>query len=288
VRHSSQVITAGAPRVQQGRLRRRVRAAAIGVGVLAVTLTASGCTANEVFFLDLPDPATKEGAITQNLWQGSWIAAWIVGLVTWALMLWAAVAYRRRHRDDVPEQTKYNVPLELLYTIVPLIMILGLFWFTARDQSEILAVSNDQDQTVGVVGFRWNWGFNYLDEDAYSVGSPDLPAELVLPVGEKIRFELSSPDVIHSFWVPAFLFKMDVIPGKTNVFELTPDKVGTYPGKCAELCGVDHARMLFNVRVVERAEFDQYIADLKARGQSGLLDTGLSNDDGQMPDERTT
>lgn len=288
MRHSSQVITAGAPRVQQGRLRRRVRAAAIGVGVLAVTLTASGCTANEVFFLDLPDPATKEGAITQSLWEGSWIAAWIVGLVTWALMLWAAVAYRRRHRDDVPEQTKYNVPLEILYTIVPLIMILGLFWFTARDQSEILAVSNDQDQTVNVVGFRWNWGFNYLDEDAYAIGSPNLPAELVLPVGEKIRFELTSPDVIHSFWVPAFLFKMDVIPGKTNVFELTPDKVGTYAGKCAELCGVDHARMLFNVRVVERAEFDQYIADLKARGQSGLLDTGLSNDDGQMPDERTT
>ena len=288
MRHSSQVITAGAPRVQQGSLRRRVRAAAIGVGVLAVTLTASGCTANEVFFLDLPDPATKEGAITQSLWEGSWIAAWIVGLVTWALMLWAAVAYRRRHRDDVPEQTKYNVPLEILYTIVPLIMILGLFWFTARDQSEILAVSNDQDQTVNVVGFRWNWGFNYLDEDAYAIGSPNLPAELVLPVGEKIRFELTSPDVIHSFWVPAFLFKMDVIPGKTNVFELTPDKVGTYAGKCAELCGVDHARMLFNVRVVERAEFDQYIADLKARGQSGLLDTGLSNDDGQMPDERTT
>ena len=287
MRQSSQVITAGAPRVQQGRLRRRVRAAASGVGVLAVTLTASGCTANEVFFLDLPDPATKEAAITQNLWQGSWIAAWLVGLFTWALMIWAAVAYRRRHRDEVPEQTKYNVPLELLYTIVPLIMVLGLFWFTVRDQSEIIAVSNEQDQTVEVVGFRWNWGFNYLDEDAYTVGTPDLPAELVLPVGEKIRFELTSPDVIHSFWVPAFLFKMDVIPGKTNVFELTPDKVGTYAGKCAELCGVDHARMLFNVRVVERAEYDQYIADLKARGQSGVLDTGTSNDDGQMPDERT-
>jgi cytochrome c oxidase subunit 2 len=269
-------------------MRRRARVAAVGLGVLAIALTTSGCTANEVFFLDLPDPATKEGAITQNLWQGSWIAAWIVGLVTWALMIWAAVAYRRRHRDDVPEQTKYNLPIEILYTVLPLIMVLGLFWFTARDQSDILAVSNDQDQTVNVVGFRWNWGFNYIDEDAYAVGSPDLPAELVLPVDEKIRFELTSPDVIHSFWVPAFLFKMDVIPGKTNVFELTPDKVGTYAGKCAELCGVEHARMLFNVRVVERAEFDQYIADLKARGQSGLLNTGTSNDDGQMPDERTT
>ena len=265
-----------------------MRAAAAGLGMLAITLTASACTANEAFFMDLPDPATKEAAITQNLWQGSWIAAWAVGAVTWGLMIWAAVAYRRRHKDDVPEQTKYNIPIELLYTIVPLIMILGLFWFTAKDQSEILSLSNDQKQTVNVVGFRWNWGFNYIDEGAYAVGSPNLPAELVLPVNEKVRFELTSPDVIHSFWVPAFLFKMDVIPGKTNQFELTPDKVGTYAGKCAELCGVDHARMLFTVRVVERPVFDQYIADLKARGQSGLLDTGMSNNDGQMPGEKTT
>jgi cytochrome c oxidase subunit 2 len=258
------------------------------VGVLAITLTASGCTANEAFFMDMPDPATKEGAITQNMWQGAWIAAWAVGIVTWGLMLWASVAYRRRHKNDVPEQTKYNIPIEILYTIVPLIMILGLFWFTAKDQSEILAVSNDQQHTVNVVAYRWNWGFNYLDEDTYTVGTPNLPATLVLPVNEKVRFELTSPDVIHSFWVPAFLFKMDVIPGKTNVFELTPNKVGTYAGKCAELCGVDHARMLFNVKVVEKAEYDKYIADLKAKGQTGLLVTGRSNDHGQMPGEKTT
>jgi len=288
VRHSSHASSVGVAQQKQAGRRGRVRAAVMGVGALAVTVTLSGCTVNDILFLDLPEPATKEGLITQNLWQGSWIAAWAVGIVTWALMLWAAFAYRRKHRDDAPEQTKYNIPIELLYTVLPLIMLAGLFYFTARDQADILRVSNDQDSTVGVVGFRWNWAFNYLDEGAYALGTPDLPAELVLPVGEKIQFELSSPDVIHSFWVPAFLFKMDVIPGKTNVFELTPDKVGTYPGKCAELCGVDHARMLFNVRVVERAEFDQYIADLKARGQGGIFDTGLSNDEGQMPDERTT
>ncbi len=241
----------------------------------------------------MPDAATKEGSITQNLWQGSWIAAWAVGAFTWALMLWAAVAYRRRHRDEVPEQTKYNLPIEMLYTIVPLVMILGLFWFTARDQSDILTLENDQQQTVNVVGFRWAWGFNYIDEGVYAVGMPvgagttNDPAVLVLPVNEKVRFELTSPDVIHSFWVPAFLFKMDVIPGKTNAFELTPDKVGTYAGKCAELCGVDHSRMVFTVKVVERAEFDAYIADLKAKGQTGTLDTGRTTDAGQAPEERT-
>lgn len=290
----SEVSKDGAQVHRGAAVRRRVRVAAMGVSALAITLVASGCTVNEAFFLDLPEPATKEAAITQNLWQGSWIAAWAVGAVTWALMLWAAVAYRRRHKDEVPVQTKYNLPIEALYTIVPLIMILGLFWFTARDQSEILAVSNDQKQTINVVGFRWSWGFNYLDEGVYDVGEPvgegttsEIPT-LVLPVNEKVRFELTSPDVIHSFWVPAFLFKMDVIPGKTNVFELTPDKLGTYAGKCAELCGVDHSRMLFQVKVVERPEFDAYVAELKAQGQSGLLDTGMSNDLGQMPDERTT
>ena len=191
MRQNNEVGSAGAPAPRLRPLGRRVRAAAIALGVTGVALVASGCTANEAFFMDLPEPATKEGLITQNLWQGSWIAAWGVGIVTWALMLWAAFAYRRRHKNDVPEQTKYNVPIEILYTLVPLIMILGLFWFTAKDQSEILTLSNDQKQTVNVVAFRWNWGFNYLDEGAYAVGTPNLPAELVLPVGEKVRFELT-------------------------------------------------------------------------------------------------
>ena len=101
-----------------------------------------------------------------------------------------------------------------------------------------------------------------------------MPSTLWLPVGREVRFTLTSPDVIHSFWVPAFLFKMDVIPGRENQFELTPNKVGTYAGKCAELCGVDHSRMLFTVKVVPKADYDAHIADLKANGQSGQLETG--------------
>ncbi len=270
--------------------RRLHRTGAI-LGVTAVALLATGCTANEAFFFDLPEPATAEAPIIQNLWNGSWIAAWGVGIVTWALMLWAAFAYRRRHKNDVPEQTQYNIPIEILYTIVPLVMIMGLFWFTAKDQSEILTLDNDQKQTVEVVGFRWSWAFNYLDEDVYDVGMPvgegtvGEPPTLWLPVDEKVRFELVSPDVIHSFWVPSFLFKMDVIPGKTNVFELTPDKVGTYAGKCAELCGTDHARMLFQVKVVERDEFDAHMEELRAKGNTGVLDTGNANTEGQRPTE---
>lgn len=275
--------------------------ALVGVGLVAAIAVLSGCTANEAFFFDLPEPATVEAPIIQNLWNGSWIAAWGVGIVTWGLMIWAILAYRRRRINEVPEQTKYNVPIELLYTLVPLIMILGLFWFTAKDQSEILTLDNDQSQTVNAVGFRWSWAFNYVDEDVYSIGMPvdsqiisEDPAiaelqipTLVLPVDEKVRFELTSPDVIHSFWVPSFLFKMDVIPGKTNVFELTPDKIGTFAGKCAELCGTYHSQMLFNVKVVDRPEFDAYVAELKAKGQTGSIQTGRSSEEGQLPQERT-
>lgn len=288
MRQSSTASETTASPSRAARTRRRVRAIGLTAGLGAVALLSTGCTANEIFFLDLPDPVTKEGVTVQNLWEGSWIAAWAVGAFTWFLIIFAAIAYRRRHRSDTPKQLKYNIPIEILYTVVPLVMILGLFWFTARDQSELLALKNDQQHTVNVVAFRWNWGFNYLDEGAYSVGTPNAPAELVLPVDQKVRFELTSPDVIHSFWVPDFLFKMDVIPGKTNAFELTPDKVGTYPGRCAELCGVDHSRMLFTVRVVSQADYDAFIASLKAKGQSGSLDTGRVTNEGQMPDERTT
>lgn len=276
-----------------------IRLGLAGIAVVGMLLL-SGCTANEAFFFDMPEPATKEAPIIQSLWNGSWIAAWGVGIFTAGLMIWSIVAYRRRRINEVPEQTKYNIPIEVLYTLVPLVMVAGLFWFTARDQSEILTMDNDQSQTVNVVGFRWSWAFNYLDEDVYSIGTPvdsqmisedpaiaaDQIPTLVLPVDEKVRFELTSPDVIHSFWVPSFLFKMDVIPGKTNAFELTPDKIGTFSGKCAELCGTYHSQMLFNVKVVERAEFNEYVAGLRAAGQTGSMQTGQSNSDGQKPGER--
>ena len=267
--------------------RRRILLTSAALGLVAVT--ASGCTANEAFFFDLPDPATVEGPIVQNLWQGTWIAAWGVGIVTWGLMLWAAIAYRRRKNSDaVPEQTKYNLPLELLYTVVPLIMILGLFVFTARDQTELLAVENDQSETVNVVGFRWSWAFNYLDEEVYDVGTPGVPPTLWVPVDEKIKFELTSPDVIHSFWVIDWLFKMDVIPGKVNSFEITPNKEGTFIGRCAELCGTDHSRMLFNVNVVSRAEFDQHMEELRTKGQTGKLESERVNYTGERPSEGRT
>ena len=140
--------------------------------------------------------------------------------------------------NEIPKQTRYNIPLEILYTIVPLVIVLGLFYFTARDQGPLIKLTGQQQHTVGVVGFRWSWTFNYKEAGVYDIGTPANPPVLYLPVDEKVKFELTSPDVIHSFWIPAFLMKMDVVPGRMNGFELTPNKLGDFVGKCAELCGV--------------------------------------------------
>ncbi len=248
---------------------------AVATAVVVGSLLLSACGTSNVYERGgMPAPATKEGARVLSLWQGSWIAALIVGFFVWGLLIWAMVAYRRRDGDALPAQTKYNVPIEILYTVAPLVMILAMFYFVQRDQTELTRVDNTQTHSVNVIGWRWSWAFNYLDEGTYDVGTPGERPTLWLPVNEKVKFELQSPDVDHSFWVPAFLMKMDVIPGRTNVFEVTPNKLGDFNGKCAELCGVDHSRMLFNVKVVTRAEYDAHIAAIKAQGHTGKLDTG--------------
>jgi cytochrome c oxidase subunit 2 len=267
-----------------GRPRRRLPALAV---LAASPLLLSACASEELPNLAFPEPATEEGASILFLWESFWVTAFIVGGLTLFLILFAALFYRRRAGRE-PQQTKYNVPIEVLYTIVPLIIVAVLTIFTWRDEAELTALSGEEDHTVNVVGFRWNWAFNYIDEDAYDIGAPTEFPTLYLPVDEKVRFVLTSPDVIHSFWVPDFLFKMDVIPGRVNEFEVTPNKVGTFSGKCAELCGVDHSRMLFTVKVVSRDEFDRHIAELKAKGQDGLLDTGRPSDEADSGQGRTT
>ena len=264
-------------------------------------ISLAGCSMADWSRAGMPEPVTEQAPITLSFWVGSWIAAMAVGILVWGLMFWAFFAYRRRKNSEVPVQTRYHMPIEALWTIAPLIMVIGIFYFAARDEAELTNVSNTQQQTVNVVGFRWSWTFNYVNENTYDVGQPAYPANaeqgsgrsavppdegsavptLWLPVNEKVKFELTSPDVIHSFWVPNFLFKLDVVPGRTNVFEATPNQIGTYAGKCAELCGVDHSRMLFQVKVVSQQDFDAHMEDLRKRGQSGQLQTGRTTDRAQ-------
>ena len=123
----------------------------------------------------------------------------------------------------------------------------------------MLATVNDTPSnppvSVKVEGFQWQWRFTYEGKNVVITGEPGQPPELVLPVGEDIHFDLQSDDVIHSFYIPAFLFKRDVIPGVHNTFDLTIDQAGTYSGQCAEFCGLYHDQMLFSIRAVPPADF---------------------------------
>ncbi len=262
------------------------------IGALSVAAL-SGCASDELRGDAstgwLPPAVTEGGEVVTNLWIGAWIAALAVGALVWGLTAWCVVAYRRRKDDnELPVQLRYNIPIEILYTVIPIFMVIVLFYYTARDESALVDTSKQPDVTVNVVGKQWSWDFNYVEEDVHEVGAqailngePGAPATvptLYLPVRERVEFVLTARDVNHSFWVPAFLQKMDMLPGLVNSFQVVPTQEGTFRGKCAELCGTYHSHMLFNVKVVSRAEYDQHMADLRAKGQTGLLNNTLNRE----------
>ena len=216
----------------------------------------------------MPQGASDRSDAMVTFWQWSWVAALVVGVLVWGLMLYAVVRFRRRSDDEVPVQTRYNLPMEILYTVAPIIVVLVFFKYVVDVQDEV-GEEPEPDHTIKVVGQKWSWSFNHVEETSIGgetvnvVGTPADPPTLVLPAGETVRFDLWSPDVIHSFWVPAFHYKMDVIPGKEDQgFTMTPEREGTYAGKCAELCGTYHSRMLFNVEVVSPEEYEAHLREL--------------------------
>ena len=274
------------------RSNRRLRWVAIPVA-LALSGILAGCTAEQQrgYLPGGPD-VTNHTSEVIGLWVTSWIVLLIVGLITWGLVIWAAVVYRRRKgQSGLPVQLRYNLPIEIFYTIVPLILVLGFFAFTARDQAAIEADPGNPDVKIEVFGKRWAWDFNYLNENVYSAGIQgqeldegvngdsvdldELPV-LVLPVNAKVQIDIESRDVLHSFWIIDFLYKKDMVPGKTNHWYFVPTKEGTYQGKCAEMCGEYHSLMLFQVKVVSQAEYDEYIESLKDAGQTGRLDASYN------------
>lgn len=228
-------------------------------------------------------PASDRAHYMGQLWIGAWVACAVIGLLVLGLLGYSMVKFRRRPGNEVPRQTKYHVPLEVLYTLVPFLIIIVLFFWTVKAENRTLAKVDKPDHVVNVVGQKWSWTFNYMEKDnaaignvAHEIGTVDKIPDLYLVQGESVRLNIYSADVDHSFWVPAFYFKLDAIPGHPNSFDLTPTKLGTYDGKCAELCGTYHSAMLFTVHVVTKDEYEKKVKELIAAGQTGEY-TGPAN-----------
>jgi cytochrome c oxidase subunit 2 len=263
---------------------RTARFALVGA-VLMVSLTA--CTSTDVerdLRFGWPTGVTKQAEKMRVLWTWSSVVALIVGVLVWGLIFWCCARYRKRDEHTIPRQLKFNLPLEIAYTIAPFIIIVGLFYFTVRTENYVDKTTAHPNVSVEVVAFKWNWEFDYQQHNGApttypgtttpvsTYGSSEQIPILVIPRGETVLFDEHSKDVIHAFWVPEFLFKRDVIPygtdstSRDNKFEITATNDGSYVGRCAELCGTYHSQMNFEVRVVEPTVYDNYVADLAKIG----------------------
>ncbi|HEY3263042.1 MAG TPA: cytochrome c oxidase subunit II [Pseudonocardiaceae bacterium] len=247
-----------------------------------VSLFATGCSVHDVLRFGWPDGITPQAERMRELWTWSALAALTVGVLMWTLMLWPVVFHRKRpgtSADEMPHQTQYNLPLELVYTGIPFVIILVLFYYAVGAQNFVNHNEAKADVKVDVISFQWNWEFRYPDaqtqlgQQVSTVGSSEVIPLLVVPAERLIEWRISSKDVVHSFFVPEFLFKRDSFPrpeknATRNVFQTRIDRPGAFVGRCAELCGAYHSMMNFEVRVLPPDLFDDYL-DLRKRTNLG-------------------
>ncbi|MDQ3761056.1 MAG: cytochrome c oxidase subunit II [Actinomycetota bacterium] len=264
--------------VVRSRAVRLLKAAALA-GMVAFLST--GCSVHEVFAFGWPEGVTPQAERMRALWIWATVASLVVGAIVWGLIAWT-VAFHRKKSDEMPRQTQYNLPLEIVYTVIPSVIVAVLFYFTVTAQNFVNAKVDNPDLRVRVVGFQWNWEFQYLQErpgrdgiyqvrrtadgaPLSTVGSSSTIPILVVPANRVVEYHLVSTDVLHSFYIPDFLFKRDVFPHpeknySDNVFQTTAERPGAFVGRCAELCGTYHAMMTFELRALPPDLFDRYLA----------------------------
>jgi cytochrome c oxidase subunit 2 len=223
---------------------------------MGVAAAAGGCGGSR---FGAPRPASEQGAEVLGLWRVLFLTGAAVGVLVAGLILWSVLRYRRKGDGSAP-QFRDNVRLEILYTAVPLVVVAVLFAITLSTQSRVTRLDPSPDLRVDVTGFQWGWRFHYPEPGVTVVGDSNHPPTLVLPVGRTVRLGLASADVIHAFFVPAFLNKKDVVPGMDNRVDVTPNRTGRFGGACAEFCGLDHGRMGFTVEVVPAPDFETWLA----------------------------
>jgi cytochrome c oxidase subunit II len=274
LRRLEQVVARGSglAAISRAKSQRIRRAVTLGVVAIGAALALSGCSAKNAFALGWPHGGiTHQSNQMYDLWIGTVIAAAVVGLIVYALIFWCIIRYRKKSAE-IPVQTRYNLPIELIYSVVPFLIIAVLFYYTARTETNVDKLSAHPDVTIGLNAFKWNWEFDYTDTaktgaQVSEIGDSSYVPILVVPTDKTIEFVEHSQDVIHSFWVPALLFKRDVFPGNiTNRFQVEIHTPGAYVGRCAELCGTYHSQMNFELLAVSPAQYKQYLSER----QSGM------------------
>jgi cytochrome c oxidase subunit 2 len=247
----------------QARLIRTRRPLASLFSVVAFPLAAAlaGCGST----LGVPEPASEQGDDVLDLWRVLFWTAAVIGALVMGLILWAIFRYRARSAvDKLPTQTREHVRLELFYTAVPLLVVVVLFSVNVVAQDRVTKLAKHPDLLIEITGFQWQWRFDYVNEDVTVVGDIEHPPTLVLPVNRTVQLRLVSADVIHSFYVPAFLEKRDLIPGVDNAIDIRPTRVGRFVGHCAEFCGLAHDQMGFDVETMSPANFEAWLAEQTA------------------------
>jgi cytochrome c oxidase subunit 2 len=243
------------------------------LGAVALSIPAlillSGCSFNaqDISGMGFPKGVSSVNDISLSLWQGAWIAAGVVGVFTFILIIWPAIFHRAKaSKGEFPKQTQYNIPVEILYTVIPFIIVAVLFYFTAVKENKIVDKSSPVKHEISVEGIQWSWQFGYPEagKNAIVTGTPAQPPTLYMPLGEKVRFTLTANDVVHGFWIPAFMIQMQNLPGETNHLQFTANKLGEFPGRCNILCGRNHTQMIFKVKVVTPEQYQKYLDSLKA------------------------
>ena len=236
--------------------------------VIAVFLTGFGNT------LYPPDAVTEQGREVRGLYDIVFAIAIAIFLLVEGLIIWSVLRYRRRPTDtELPVQTHGNNLVEVIWTVIPTVIVLYMFVISWQTLNHVDAVSAQPDIRIHAIAGQFQWQFEYLDRDGRKVATQLAPAYdvdtgiggMAVPVGRSVQVTLDSPDVIHAFYVPRFLFKRDVVPGQTNTFEFTVDATEAgqvFRGQCAELCGTGHRKMLFSVIALSQADYDTWLSAL--------------------------
>lgn len=225
--------------------------------------------------------ATSQGQDTFKLYSGMMTTGAIVGGLVGVLIIWTIFRYRRRS-DVMPKQFHENIPIEILYTGIPIIIVAFLFFFTVITENKVTATVpvNARVTSTGtpvvnikVTAYQWGWRFDYPRNNVSISGDvtngPDNHGpQMVVPVGQTVQVTLVSNDVIHGFYVRDFNFSRYALPGVVNIFDLNLVRTGTFPGQCTQICGLYHTAMLFSVRAVTPAAFQSWAAGERAIGHT--------------------